>query len=354
MSQTSRERVRRTLTFGNPDRTPRDIWLLPWAEINYPETVQALGERFPSDFARLDYLYSPSPRVKGDQYAIGYYTDEWRCVFESLQAGSIGQVKTPVLPDIADWQSIEPPYEQLPKGRLEKQAAYDVINRSCGEKEQFIIPNANSCCPRPWERYQFIRGTVNSLMDIMMPDEKVRGLLRRIHEYYLMELEFWVKSDVDAIMFMDDWGSQNQLLINPHIWHDLFKPLYKDYCDLAHTRGKFAMMHSDGYIIDIYEPLIEVGVDALNSQLFCMDFSDLAKRAKGRITFWGEIDRQHVLPSNDPQMARNAVRKVAEYLFDSAGGVIAQCEFGLSAQPDSVIAVFDEWERIDSEYRHSI
>lgn len=351
MSQTSRERVRRTLTFGNPDRTPRHIWFLPWAKINYPETVRALGERFPSDFAAPDYLYSPSPRVKGDPYVIGYYTDRWGCVFKNVQAGIYGQVKKPILPDIADWQSIEPPYEQLPKGRLEKQEAHDVINRSCGEKEQFIIAN---CIPHPWERYQAIRGTVNALMDIMMPDEKVKGLLSRIHEYYLTELEFWVESDVDAIMFMDDWGSQNQLLINPHIWHDLFKPLYKDYCDLAHTHDKFVFMHSDGYIIDIYEPLIEVGVDALNSQLFCMDFSDLAKRAKGRITFWGEIDRQHVLPSNDPQMARDAVRKVAEYLFDPAGGVIAQCEFGPGARPDSVMAVFDEWERIDSEYRHSI
>jgi hypothetical protein len=80
----------------------------------------------------------------------------------------------------------------------------------------------------------------------------------------------------------------------------------------------------------------------------------VAKRAKGRITFWGEIDRQHVLTSNDPQMARDAVRKVAEYLFDPAGGVIAQFEFGFGARPDSVMAVFDEWERIDSEYRYSI
>ena len=130
----------------------------------------------------------------------------------------------------------------------------------------------------------------------------------------------------------------------------MFKPLYKEYCDLVHSYGKFIFMHSDGFIHDIYPDLIEVGVDALNSQLFCMDIEFLKETAKGKITFWGEIDRQHVLPSNNPQDGRDAVRKVAEHLYDPAGGIIAQLEFGLGANPDTVIAVFEEWEKIDQEH----
>lgn len=204
--------------------------------------------------------------------------------------------------------------------------------------------------PRPWERYQFIRGTENALIDLMMPDSGTKDLLRIIHEYNLHEMELWAKSDVDAISFMDDWGSQNQLLISPDLWREMFKPLYKEYCDLAHFYGKFIFMHSDGFIHDIYSDLIEVGVDALNSQLFCMDMEYLEETAKGKITFWGEIDRQHVLPSNNPQDGRDAVRKVAEHFYDPAGGIIAQLEFGLGANPDTVIAVFEEWEKIDQEH----
>jgi len=155
-----------------------------------------------------------------------------------------------------------------------------------------------------------------------------------------------VKTDVDAIMFMDDWGSQNQLLIPPRVWKELFKPLYKDYCNLAHSNGKFAFMHSDGHILEIYEDLIEVGVDAINSQLFCMDFAELEKKAKGKITFWGEIDRQHILPSTNSQDGRNAVREVAKYLYDPSGGIIAQFEFGAGANPETALAVFEEWSRI--------
>jgi uroporphyrinogen-III decarboxylase len=206
------------------------------------------------------------------------------------------------------------------------------------------------CCPRPWERLQFLRGTVNAMMDVMAPEDGAGDLIKAIHDYYMTELEFWVSTDVDAVMFMDDWGSQQSLLIPPPVWRDLFKPLYRDYCELAHSHGKFAFMHSDGCIQEVYTDLAEVGVDAQNSQLFTMDLDLLARTVKGRITFWGEIDRQHVLVDPDPEVARRAVRRVAEALYDPRGGIIAQFELGPGANPDAAFAIHDEWERVHSEH----
>ena len=341
--QKSREIVIRSLTFQNPERMPRDIWILPWAETHHPEVVKILKERYPSDFITSQYFYPPSQKVKGDAYKKGEYIDEWGCTFINLQDGIIGEVKSPLIQDIADWKSVAPPYEQLPKNTKEH---YETISRFYERTDKFVLSN---CCPRPWERYQFLRGTENAMIDMMMPDEGGGDLLKAIHDFYLKELEFWVKANVDAIMFMDDWGSQNQLLIPPRIWCDLFKPLYKDYCDLAHAEGKFVFMHSDGCITEIFEDLIEIGVDAINSQLFTMDFAYLANKAKGKITFWGEIDRQHVLPSKNPQTGRDAVREVASSLYDPAGGIIAQFEFGAGANPETALAIFDEWKQVDYE-----
>jgi uroporphyrinogen decarboxylase len=188
-------------------------------------------------------------------------------------------------------------------------------------------------------------------MGIMAPEDGVGALIRKIHEFHMAELEFWVRTDVDAIGFMDDWGAQKQLLIPPRVWRDLFRPLYAEYCQLIHGSGKFVFMHSDGCIAEIYDDLIGVGVDAINSQLFTMDLADLARRAKGRITFWGEIDRQHVLPAADPQVARDAVRHVAKYLYDPKGGIIAQFEFGPGANPAVALAIFDEWDKVQLEKR---
>jgi len=249
-------------------------------------------------------------------------------------------VETPLIQDISDWKKVEPPYEQLPSNH---EKAYDIIKRSYENTDKFVIANI---CPRPWERYQFLRGTENALIDVLMPELGFSKLLKLIHDFYLKEMEFWVKAEVDAIMFMDDWGAQNQLLIPPEIWRELFKPIYKDYCDLAKSYGKFVFMHSDGFIEDIFPDLIEVGVDAINSQLFCMDMKKLSEIAKGKITFWGEIDRQHILPSKNPEDGRDAVRKVAEHLYDPSGGIIAQFEFGIGANPETALSIFEEWEKI--------
>ncbi len=338
--QSPREIVRRSLKFENPDRMPRDLWVLPWAEKHFPEQLAELKRRFPTDFSGTANVYLPSPRSKGDPYAEGKYIDEWGCNFINFQEGVIGEVKEPLIRDIADWKIVKPPDEILPQN---KQKAYAEISRFYEKCDKFVMAN---CCPRPWERYQFLRGSENAMIDIMMPEKGGADLLNAIHDFYLKEMDFWVKADVDAVMFMDDWGSQNQLLIPPRIWNELFKPLYKDYCDMAHAEGKFVFMHSDGYIQEIFTDLVEIGVDAINSQLFTMDFEYLRDNVKGKITFWGEIDRQHVLPRKNPQEGRDAVRKLASYLYDPRGGMIAQLEFGAGANAETVMAVYDEWEKV--------
>jgi hypothetical protein len=73
----------------------------------------------------------------------------------------------------------------------------------------------------------------------------------------------------------------------------------------------------------------------------------------GRLTFWGELDRQHLLPRGDPAAVRAAVREVRRHL-EREGGVIAQCEFGPGARPENIAACFAAWdeEAPDSEVRN--
>ena len=342
MPYSPREIVSRCLRFETPGRMPRDLWLLPWAANHYPQQITAIQERYPSDFISPPDVYQGSSIRKGDPYEDGTYTDEWGCQFTNIQRGVIGQVHHPILPDLRDWQGISPPYGILP---ADWHTARQLVNQFCASTPQFVMSGA---CPRPWERYQFIRGSENALIDMAHPDEYAMHLLNKIDEYYMRELEFWSATDVDALNFMDDWGAQKRLLISPNTWRSLFKPIYRRYCDLAHAHGKFIFMHSDGDILSIYPDLIEIGLDAINSQLFCMDLPKLVDCAKGKITFWGEIDRQQVLPNLNPEVGREAVRRIARHLYDSRGGMVAQLEFGAGANPETVLAVFDEWEKITS------
>jgi hypothetical protein len=347
MPLSPRELVQRTLRFGHPERLPRDLWTLPWATIHHPETVAELVRSYPSDFTTTQYYYPPSQRAKGDPYQRGTSTDAWGCVFRNIQPGLIGEVEDPILADMADARSYRPPHEQLPRaGTRVWSAARDEINRYYAGTDRFVFANI---CPQPWERYQFLRGTENALIDVLMPEQGMTDLLKKVHEFYLRELELWCPADVDAIRLADDWGSQNQLLIRPELWRELFKPLYREYCQLAKAHGKSVFLHSDGFIMDIYPDLIEIGIDAVNSQLFCMDLAELSKIARGKITFWGEIDRQQVLTSDDPADGRKAVREVARHLYDPAGGIIAQFEFGGGTNPATALVIFDEWEKVHDE-----
>ncbi len=333
---TSRERVRRCLEFEGPDRVPRDLWLLPIACREHgQDAVEEFQRRWSSDFGRPGIVNRKlAALAEGAPYIAGTYRDEWGCVFENVQDGIMGLVREPILDDWSKLTDLRPPVEAL-------EVDVAAVNSACRASDKFMLAD---CCPRPFERMQFIRGTENLLMDLAVDAPELHQLLGMVHDLNCREVEVWASTEVDGISFMDDWGSQQCLLISPEQWRRLFKPLYAEYVEIARSAGKKTLMHSDGYIFDIYEDLIEIGVDAINSQLFCMDIEEIGRRFAGRITFWGEIDRQRVLPAESTEPARDAVRRVVENLYRPSGGVIAQFELGGSTRLENAGAVFQAWQ----------
>ncbi len=335
---TPRERVYRALEFRSPDRPPRDLWALPWVNQYRQADFDAVLRRFPVDFAGVCPL-ARGDRASGEPSRRGSYTDDWGCCFQVGQDGLIGEVKRPPLADFSAMAAYKPPREII------ERADWDGANRFCAENlagQENFVTGATSL--RPFERMQFLRGSENLLVDLGYETAEMRKLLEMVHEFHLAELSRWVKTEVDALRFMDDWGTQSSLLIAPEQWRRLFKPLYRQYCQAIHAAGKKVFFHSDGHIFEIYEDLIELGMDAINSQLFCMDVEEIGRRFKGKVTFWGEIDRQHVLPFGTVEQVRAAVGRVRRALEDPAGGVIAQCEWGVNNPRENVEAVFEAWD----------
>ena len=331
---TSRERVEAALTFSKPDRAPRDLWALPHISLFRKDELDYILKKFPPDIGRPER----SPGAGDDDIShlakAGAYTDEWGSIWEVGEPGIVGEVKKPVLADWSAMSKFRPPYELIRN--------YDMnhINRECDKSDLFML---SAVCARPFERLQFLRGTEALFMDLAYDTQEIRKLISIVHEFYLEDVTRWAESNVDAVFLMDDWGANRSLLISPEMWRAVFKPMYREYCDIIHKAGKFVFFHSDGHIAAIYGDLIEIGVNALNSQLFCMDIEELARKYKGQITFWGEIDRQHVMPFGTTDDVRKAVRRVRNVLDDGTGGVIAQCEWGKDNSRENVEAVFEAW-----------
>ncbi|MCP4166132.1 MAG: methyltransferase [Chloroflexi bacterium] len=331
-----RERVVRALRFQQPDRVPRQLWYLPGVEMYRQDELAAMLERFPPDIVQPQHadLYGRAERAHGTPNVVGRYRDDWGCEWTVAEPGVIGEVKHPPLAAWSALDQLTPPWEILTNADL------DPVRHFCDSSDRFV--NAGTSL-RPFERMQFLRGTEDLFIDLAYGDARVLKLRDMIHDFYMHELELWAATDVDAITFIDDWGSQTQLLISPDMWRQLFKPLYADYCRVIRDAGKFVFMHSDGQIEAIYPDLIEIGVHALNSQLFCMDIERLGRQYQGKVTFWGEIDRQHVLPYGSVAEVVEAVNRVRGALNRGQGGVIAQCEWGNDVPAENVTAVFEAW-----------
>jgi uroporphyrinogen decarboxylase len=332
---TGRERVKRALTFDRPDRAPRDVWALPYVQLFRQDELDELRAAFPMDIASPQLSPGWSDEVVRATRTPGYYRDDWGSMWQVGEAGVIGEVKEPALADWSALADFQPPW-RLVRGRDLSHA-----NRCCAKSDQFMLSDVTA---RPFERLQFLRGTQNLYYDIGYGVPELRGLLEMVHEFYLEDIRGWCASDVDGIFFMDDWGTNTTLLIRPQMWREVFKPLYREYCEIIHAAGKFAFFHSDGHIQDIFGDLVEAGMDAINSQLFTMDIEELARLYKGKVTFWGEMDRQKVLPFGTPEEVRAAVRRVRRALDDGRGGLIAQCEWGKDNPKENIETVFREWQ----------
>lgn len=333
---TPRELVYQSLHFANPARVPRQLWTLKWAEFNYPEQLAKIRRDFPDDIAYSPAFEKAPPQTQGDQYEVGEFVDGWGCRFINIHRGVIGEVKEPLIKG-DDWEDKDA--LRLPEGHLTVDK--EKVNEFCRHTDRFVLPPIGV---NPFERMQFIRTTERLYLDLAARSKGMFEVLEKVHDFNCRLLTVWAETEVDGLHFADDWGGQRRLLINPQLWREVFKPLYRDYIEIAHRHGKKIFMHSDGYILEIIPDLIDLGLDALNSQIFCMGVEKL-KPFRGKITFWGEIDRQHLLPRGTPQEIEDAVRQVKEALWAN-GGCIAQCEFGAGAKPENVYKVFETWKRV--------
>lgn len=343
---TGRERVIKTLEFDYPDRVPRDLWRLPAVEMTQEKELESLLTKIPMDIETPKFKAGVSDRQKAQRLTYipwsrdrvgfpkrGKYVDEWGSIWQVSEDGVMGEVKESVLGDLSKINKFSPPWEYLESTDLGE------VNRSCAESDKFML---SDCCAHPFEKMQHIRGIEKFFIDLAYGDKEIFKLRDMIHEYSLKHIKMWLKTDVEGIFILDDWGTENSLLISPDLWRQFLKPLYKEYCDLIHEYDKYVFFHSDGYIEEVFDDIIEIGIDAINSQLFCMNIEKLAEKYKGKITFWGEID-QRLLSFGGVNEIIEAVYRVRRALNNGKGAVIAQCTWGKNNPLENIEAVFNGW-----------
>jgi len=331
---TSRDRVIGALQQQPVDRAPRDLWATPAMEMLRGDEFAEMNYRYPSDIVRPDFRYPRGHRVKGAPYELGQYVDAWGCVWQVARRGSPGELTHCPLADLCSLAGFRPPLEILEK------ADFAAANRSCEATSRFVLAWSDV---RPLERLRLLHGAEATFSDLISGVRPIRDLLAVLHDFYCRELSLWAATDVDGVVFADDWSSRPGQLLPPQVFRDLFRPLYQEYCQILRAKDKFVFFRSGGDIEASFEDLVSVGIDAIHGPLPAIDLDGLAARFRGRVTFWGGIDHRGVLARGTPEDVRAAVRRVRAALDFGRGGLIARCEWDADAPFRNIAAALEQW-----------
>lgn len=332
---TSRLLVYRTLEFTSPARIPRQLFCPPGIEIEEKEktSLQFIRSKYPDDLVMAPVVYlssaTPSLRARGRNL----YRDEWGCLWERPAPYYLGKVKEAPLQDLSQIASYRPPEFIL---EIDREAVRDFCRRT----ECFVLSGVEV---RLFERLQSLRGEMELFQDLARLPNEFLALLKLVHDFNLKLIDVWSSTPIDGLVLVDDWGGQDRLLISPQLWRRLFKPLYQEYVELIHSRGKKVFFHSDGYILEIIPDLIEIGIDALNAQLFTLGLEQLGDMARGQLTFWGCADMEFFPVSKTKLDIRQKVKALKDMLF-LEGGLIARVDFLPGVKMENLINFLAAWE----------
>jgi uroporphyrinogen decarboxylase len=161
----------------------------------------------------------------------------------------------------------------------------------------------------------------NLLVDFLENPDFVRELLRAIADYNIAQADRAMSFDIDAVYFGDDWGQQDGLIMGPRLWREFLKPELRRMYSHVRRAGKAVYIHSCGDVDELFDELVEMGVNCFNPfQPEVMDVAALKREYHGRLAFHGGLSTQRTLPYG----STDDVRKESERLIRMglAGGYI--------------------------------
>jgi len=316
--------------------TPREI-IKRTIEFNSPERLaMTLREPYTNDMHYAGMVKSVDKRPRSG-------IDEWGAVWENIGVCNLGEVKDFPLKDWSDFDRLNIP-DPTEEWRWE---GFGERVRQGGDK--YVVSLGISL----YERIHFIRGLENTWTDIYDERDNLEMLLdilKDMSHYYIKRMG---GAGVDGYFFTDDWGLQNSLMISPDHWRQIWKPRYAELFEACHENGMHTFMHSCGYIIDILDDLIEIGLDVIQmDQQENMGLDNLSKY-NGRITFYCPVDIQQTLAWGTDEQIRAYCHEMFTKLGSTKGGFIAKFygdPVGAGHSEEALESMFSEFEKISSTY----
>ncbi len=291
----SRENIIAAIEFDTPDRLPltfdafnvSDVHNVSWNQIGTGDHNQSLT------------------------------FDEWNCGWSRSDVKNMGLVTEHPLDDWEKLDSFQWPDPDNPD-------FYKGMNdRFENSDNKYIMTSLFMVL---FERLHSLRGFENLLSDLYLEKEKIAELADRVVEFDIKIIEniaALFPDKIDGIMFSDDWGTEQNLIINPELWEEFFQHRYSKIFSACKKAGWHVWLHSCGRINKIVDNLIHLGVDVLNlQQPTLLGIEDFGKQFAGKVCFHSLCDIQKTLPFKNKQEITEEAHLLLKHWGTDKGGFI--------------------------------
>lgn len=274
----SRERMKATLGFEQPDR-------IPHFESMFELEYEAFGMRFPE--AAQWKSMSPAQHRK----ATGLCMDIYQRIIERYCWDALC-VYSP-------WS--DPYGVQLAKERFGQEI---LIGGFCGSGV-WSIENVED-----WMQFS---------LDVYDNPNRLLEEAERMCEGALNKIDLLAEAGADFIFMPNDIAFNGGPFIAPEQLRTFVFPFWKRQVERIKEHGIYAFLHTDGQITPILDDLIDLGADCLQSidPMAGVDIAEVRQRTFGKLALMGNV--QCSLLQDGPQ---SLIRSSAEYCLThaSAGG----------------------------------
>ncbi len=276
----------------------------------YQLSPAALQEKIGSYITSQDVVSAAMEELGNERYR-DYFGVIWN---RSGPDKDIGVVENAVIEEVEEDCILLPP---VPEAEIRR----DLSAFCTQETDTFRVANFGFSL---FERFWTLRGGLEyALMDFVAEPEFTKALLKAITDFNLKCLDIILEYPVDAVLFGDDWGQQKGLIMGPKHWRNFLRPCLAAMYKKVHDAGKFVLQHSCGDISQVYPDLIEVGLNAHQTfQPEIFDVDEMKALYGDRLTFWGAISTQRLLPFATPEEVESETRRLIA-LLGKGGGYIA-------------------------------
>jgi len=327
---TSRERVIRAIEFGAPDKIPIYHYVMPGAYWRHGQKLVDLLNSIRNDFGGAPFVAPPEP-----EQDVVEYTDKWGTVWQWFKwvGHSMGEVKEPALPTWDNWPQFEFPAV----------SSFDDLKQhiKATDHEYYTF----GCGASLFEEMQWIRAPANVYLDLAENNDEINELADRLVDYSIEGATRSVQAGADGCLCWDDWGAQQAMLISPQLWREFFKPRYKLIFDAIKNAGGHVWFHTDGYIVDILDDFIEIGVDVLNPQHHVMGEALVAEHIAGKVCLLADLDCQRILPHGTPEEVQQHTQETIALFGNYNGGLVLHGEIEPDMPFENIEVMYEAFEK---------